>query len=166
MKVKENASSLTPEVLAKETAAAAKTETKKADAVTEVKKTEKEQTTEKEAPAVTAQAAPAKKTTARKTAEKKTETKTTAKKTAVPKKTAAKTTTRKTAASTKAEPVMELFVQYDGNQVDEKTLLNRVLEDCEAQKIKVQDIKLYVKPEENACYYVANGNVAGKVDLY
>jgi hypothetical protein len=39
--------------------------------------------------------------------------------------------------------------------------------DCEEQgkKGKAKDIELYVKPEDNACYYVADG-FAGRVDLY
>lgn len=152
------------EVTTKTAAVSAKAETKAAEAVkAEQKETEKveavKETTESKTEVAATAAEPAKKTT-RKTAAKKTETKTTAKKAT----TAKKTTTKKTAA--KAEPEMELFVQYNGNQIDEKSLVEKVMKDCSEQKIKVQDIKLYVKPEENACYYVANGNAAGKVDLY
>ena len=117
------------------------------------------------ATAVTAaEAAPAKKTAARKTAAKKTETKPAEKKAAAVKKTVKKAVTRKTAA--KSEPSTEVFIQYHGKQIDEKALLERVMQDCGEDKISVEDLKLYVKPEDNACYYVANGNVAGKVDLY
>ena len=77
---------------------------------------------------------------------------------------AAEPATRKTAA--KSEPSTEVFIQYHGKQIDEKALLERVMQDCGEDKISVEDLKLYVKPEDNACYYVANGNVAGKVDLY
>lgn len=111
-----------------------------------------------------AEAAPAKKTAARKTAAKKTETKPAEKKAAAVKKTVKKAVTRKTAA--KSEPSTEVFIQYHGKQIDEKALLERVMQDCGEDKISVEDLKLYVKPEDNACYYVANGNVAGKVDLY
>ena len=117
------------------------------------------------ATAVTAaEAAPAKKTAARKTAAKKTETKPAEKKAAAVKKTVKKAVTRKTAA--KSEPSTEVFIQYHGKQIDEKALLERVMQYCGEDKISVEDLKLYVKPEDNACYYVANGNVAGKVDLY
>ena len=117
------------------------------------------------ATAVTAaEAAPAKKTAARKTAAKKTETKPAEKKATAVKKTVKKAVTRKTAA--KSEPSTEVFIQYHGKQIDEKALLERVMQDCGEDKISVEDLKLYVKPEDNACYYVANGNVAGKVDLY
>ena len=40
------------------------------------------------------------------------------------------------------------------------------MQDVGRSYISVEELKLYVKPEDNACYYVANGNVAGKVDLY
>ena len=45
-------------------------------------------------------------------------------------------------------------------------MINRVKADLAAQNIEVKELKVYLKPEDNACYYVANGNVAGKVDLY
>lgn len=136
-----------------ETVKAEQKEADKAEEVAEVK--------ESEAEVAATAAEPAKKTTAKKTAVKKTETKAAAKK-----EPAAKKTTSEKKSTVKVEPDMELFVQYHGKQIDEKSLVEKVMHDCKEQKIKVQDIKLYVKPEENACYYVANGNVAGKVDLY
>ena len=30
----------------------------------------------------------------------------------------------------------------------------------------LKDIKLYIKPQDGACYYVADGKVAGRVDLF
>ena len=62
-----------------------------------------------------------------------------------------------------------LFVEYQGLQVNEKDIVTKIKEIWlnDGNKIKdIKDLKLYVKPEDNACYYVANGNVAGKVDLY
>ena len=73
---------------------------------------------------------------------------------------------KKAAKAAKEELKPEVFIQYHGKQIDEKALLERVMQDCGEDKISVEDLKLYVKPEDNACYYVANGNVAGKVDLY
>ena len=130
-------------------------------AMQEVKAAEKavEKAAEPATAVTAAEAAPAKKTAARKTAAKKTETKPAEKKAA-----AVKKTVKKTAA--KSEPSTEVFIQYHGKQIDEKALLERVMQDCGEDKISVEDLKLYVKPEDNACYYVANGNVAGKVDLY
>lgn len=107
----------------------------------------------------------AKKKPGRKPAAKKT---TAAKKAAEAKKeTAAKSaakTTRKTAA--KKTFKKELFFQFDGKQVDEETLVARITEDVKSQNVEIKDLKMYLKPEDNACYYVANGNLAGKVDLY
>lgn len=73
-------------------------------------------------------------------------------------------TTRKTAA--KKTFKKELFFQFDGKQVDEETLVARITEDVKSQNVEIKDLKMYLKPEDNACYYVANGNLAGKVDLY
>ena len=60
----------------------------------------------------------------------------------------------------------ELFFQFDGKQVDEETLVARITEDVKSQNVEIKDLKMYLKPEDNACYYVANGNLAGIVDLY
>ncbi len=114
-----------------------------------------------EVKAETAKKKPGRKTTA--------STKTTAAKKAAEakKETAAKSaakTTRKTAA--KKTFKKELFFQFDGKQVDEETLVARITEDVKSQNVEIKDLKMYLKPEDNACYYVANGNLAGKVDLY
>ena len=73
---------------------------------------------------------------------------------------------KKTTASTKTTFKKELFFQFDGKQVDEETLVARITEDVKSQNVEIKDLKMYLKPEDNACYYVANGNLAGKVDLY
>lgn len=103
------------------------------------------------------------------------ETKSTAKKTTT---TAKKTTTKKAATTTKTAAKSsqttaakkavkkELFVQYLNQQVDVDTLEKRVSDDLKNQNIQADDLKLYLKPEDNACYYVANGNIAGRVDLF
>ena len=50
---------------------------------------------------------------------------------------------------------------------DEMTLAIIALEaDLKAQKVAAKDIKLYIKPQDGACYYVADGKVAGRVDLF
>lgn len=92
--------------------------------------------------------------------------KTTAKKTASSTKTTtAKTATKSTSAAKKTVK-KELFVQYLNQQVDYDTLEKRVLDDLKEQNISASDLKLYLKPEDNACYYVANGNIAGSVNLF
>ena len=34
-----------------------------------------------------------------------------------------------------------------------------------SNKAAIKDITLYVKPEDNAAYYVVNGDVTGKIEL-
>ncbi len=104
--------------------------------------------------------APAKKAAAKKTATKKAETEKAEKKAPAKKATTAKKTATKKAAK------VEMFLQYNDNQLDESALMDRVKADCEAQGVDAKELKLYLKPQDNACYYVANGNVAGKVDLF
>lgn len=132
-----------------------------------------------EAKAVVTEAAPAKKRgrkpaaeKAAKPAAKKTTRKTTAKKETAKKepvkkeaetKPAVKRTTRKTTA--KKALKKEVFFQYEGNQIDEETLLARIIEDAKSQNVEISELEMYIKPEDKACYYVANG-FAGKVDLF
>ncbi|MDD3221491.1 MAG: hypothetical protein EOM34_01255 [Clostridia bacterium] len=61
-----------------------------------------------------------------------------------------------------------VFVEYQGLQVEEKDIIAKVKELWlnDGKKIKdIKDIKLYVKPEENAAYYVINDDFSGKIDL-
>ena len=48
----------------------------------------------------------------------------------------------------------------------DKIIFKKVAADCKKQKASSKDVTLYIKPEDNACYYVANNGIAGKVDLY
>lgn len=108
------------------------------------------------------------------------ETKTTAKK-APAKKAAAKTdpaaketkaAAKKPAAkktTAKVEKVVETYVEFAGNQV----LLSNVEASVKAAYVaeghresSIKTMKVYVKPEENAAYYVINDNNVGRVDLF
>lgn len=60
----------------------------------------------------------------------------------------------------------ELHVEFQGKTVNDAELYKKVIDDCKAKNIVVTDVKLYVKPEDEACYYVANGSIAGQVALY
>lgn len=54
----------------------------------------------------------------------------------------------------------DLYVQYQGKNVDTKQLLDTAKEIWKADGNKVKDLKevqLYYKPEEQKCYYVFNG---------
>lgn len=61
-----------------------------------------------------------------------------------------------------------LYVEYAGKQIEDKTLVTTAKELWVAEGNKVKDIKtlnLYVKPEENAAYYVINEDFSGKIEL-
>ena len=69
----------------------------------------------------------------------------------------------KAAAKRTAAPEVELFVEYRGRQVDARELVRAVQAACSGQAI--QSLKLYVKPEDAAVYYVVNDQESGKVDF-
>lgn len=121
-----------------------------------------EKKTVKEAVAEKKEDVAAKKTTRKTTAKKETAKKEPVKKEAETKP-AVKRTTRKTTA--KKALKKEVFFQYEGNQIDEETLLARIIEDAKSQNVEISELEMYIKPEDKACYYVANG-FAGKVDLF
>ena len=109
------------------------------------------QTTEvKEAPA---------KTTVRKT---RTTAKKTTEKPAAEKKPAARRTVKK-------EVNAEVYVQFLGKEVYAKDVLENVkkiwTEEMGKKEKDLKDVKIYIKPEENAAYYVINGDVTGAVGL-
>ena len=59
----------------------------------------------------------------------------------------------------------ELFIQYQGDQTDVNALVEAAKADFRAVKKRmlITDLKLYVKPEEHAAYYVINGKFEGKI---
>lgn len=78
----------------------------------------------------------------------------------------AKKATKK--APAKKEVKTSLVVEYAGKQVEEKDMIVAVKNAWKAAGNKVADIKsmtLYVKPEENAIYYVINKTETGKVEF-
>lgn len=121
---------------------AVETEAVKAEATKAAAKT-----TEKAAEAKTtetAKKAPAKKTTARKTPAKR-------------------TTTKKAAVVTE-----EVYLQYAGKEFSSADLTAKVKEIWKEMGKKAADlkgIKVYVKPEENAAYYVINNEETGSFGL-
>lgn len=121
---------------------AVETEAVKAEATKAAAKT-----TEKAAEAKTtetAKKAPAKKTTARKTPAKR-------------------TTTKKVAVVTE-----EVYLQYAGKEFSSADLTAKVKEiwkEMGKKAADLKDIKVYVKPEENAAYYVINNEETGSFGL-
>lgn len=73
------------------------------------------------------------------------------------------------AAKKKAEVKTELFLQFAGKEFSEKDIFTKVKEIWSKElKNKVGDmkeVKVYLKPEESAAYFVVNGEVSGKVEL-
>ena len=88
-----------------------------------------------------------------------------------------KSTAGETAASSKsaaakktaAEVKESVFVEYGGGQIDVKNIIAdiKAAYSAEGSAEPVKSVDVYIKPEENAAYYVINGNSEGKkVDLY
>lgn len=95
-------------------------------------------------------------------------------------KAAAKKETAKPAEAVKAEPAKKapakkaaiketVYLQYLGKEISHQDLVKQVKEVWTKQlKKKVGEIKtitLYLKPEENAAYYVVNDDVTGSIAL-
>ncbi len=90
--------------------------------------------------------------------------KTTAKK--APAKTAAKKAPAKKPAAKKAEPKKNVVVEFYGKQIIAKDVVDNCIAAYKAEnKEAVKSIDVYVKPEDNAAYYVVNAKVSGKIDL-
>ena len=85
-------------------------------------------------------------------------------------------TVKETAASVKKtakkeyarQALKETYVQVNGNEYKQSEILEKV----EASFIEaghkltaLKNLQLYIKPEDNAAYYVVNGEITGKVDL-
>ncbi|MDD6571465.1 MAG: DUF6465 family protein [Thermoflexaceae bacterium] len=92
--------------------------------------------------------------------------KTAAPKAAAPKKAAAKKATVK---KTNDEKTCNFYIQYAGAQFSYDDIIARSKEAAAADMGKrvssVKTIDIYCKPEERAAYYVANGKIAGRIDL-
>lgn len=134
---------------------ATKKATTKAVEVKEVKEVKVEAPVVEKAPA---KKAPAKKAEAKKaTAEKK--------EVAEKKAPAKKAPAKKAAAKTETVITLE-FGDYSAIMatVEEKVKAQYVAEGHKASSIKT--LNIYVKPFENSAYYVVNGDVTGRVDLF
>ena len=100
----------------------------------------------------TAADAPAVEKTARKTAKADKAAKTTAK-------------TGKTAHRGRPPLALEVYVEHGGKQYNITDLVDRAKADYRlTHKVGVQSCKVYIKPEEEAAYYVVN-KVSGKLPL-
>lgn len=72
-------------------------------------------------------------------------------------------------AAVQKAAVPEVVLQYREYEVDMKTVTDRVKAHYFAkgyQKDSIEDIQIYVKPEDFTAYYVINDGVVGKVNLF
>lgn len=101
-------------------------------------------------------------------AAKRTVTKTT-KKTTVDTKAEVKTEAVKPAAKKTPAKTQEIYFQSAGKEILDKDLTEKVKEIWTKElgnKVKdMTDVKIYVKPEENAAYYVINDDVTGSFEV-
>ena len=75
---------------------------------------------------------------------------------------------KKTTAK-KAEVKTEMFLQFAGKEYTEKEIFQKV-KDVWTKVLKnkvgdLKDVKIYLKPEDSAAYYVINGDTTGRVEL-
>lgn len=93
----------------------------------------------------------------------------TRKKTPVDAKAEVKAAEKAPAKKTAVKKTQEIYVQYAGKEVLDKDLMDRVKEIWTKElgnKVKdMVNVQVYVKPEENAAYYVINGEVSGSIEL-
>ena len=65
--------------------------------------------------------------------------------------------------------VFKFFLQFSGKEYTEKEILKKVKDvwtkDLKNKVGDMKDVKIYLKPEESAAYYVVNGDTTGKIDL-
>jgi len=61
-----------------------------------------------------------------------------------------------------------LVIEFSGKKTDDKALV-KAAKDAWTESGKavkdLQSLELFLKPEENKCYYVFNGNVNGAFDV-
>lgn len=105
------------------------------------------------------------KTTEEKTIEKKTPVKKAAekaepKKAVVRKPAAEKAEPKKTSEKKNAEPEISAVIQYGAREVSVQELVSAAAEAYKAahEGADVKAVNIYIKPEENAVYYVVNGD--------
>ena len=72
---------------------------------------------------------------------------------------------REEAMQKAANLIPEVHVQYQDSDADMQTLIAAAREDFRSVKkrMRITDMKLYVKPEERTAYYVINGDFSGKI---
>lgn len=63
----------------------------------------------------------------------------------------------------------EFYIQYADQEINIQDVLDKVKEqwtkDMENEEDDLEELKVYIKPEDNAAYYVINGDVTGSFGL-
>ena len=63
----------------------------------------------------------------------------------------------------------EIYIQYADQEVQIQDVLDKIKEqwtkDMGNEEDDLQELKVYIKPEDNAAYYVINGDVTGSFGL-
>lgn len=81
----------------------------------------------------------------------------------------AKKTAAKTSGRAKKEPKKSFFVQWMGNSFSQDDIEKRVkkawMKEFKKKAGDLKDMQVYVKVEENAAYYVINGEDNGRLEL-
>ena len=63
----------------------------------------------------------------------------------------------------------EVYVQYHGEEVEQSAIIEKIKEQYVSEGHRagnIKSLKLYLKPEDRAAYFVINDRYAGKVDLF
>jgi hypothetical protein len=63
----------------------------------------------------------------------------------------------------------EVFIQFGAGESSVQAVVEKIRAEYVAQRHRasaIKSLKVYLKPEDNAAYYVINEKVAGKVDLF
>ena len=94
------------------------------------------------------------------------------------KKTTKKAAVKETAEEEKKAPAKKatkkvvnanVMVEYNGKSVSTDLIVENIKKAFEAegnQLSAIKDFQVYVKPEDNAAYYVINQDISGKVNLF
>jgi len=72
-------------------------------------------------------------------------------------------------ASTKKAVNANVMVEFNGQSVSTELIVENIKKAFEAegnQLSAIKDFQVYVKPEDNAAYYVINQDISGKVNLF
>lgn len=67
----------------------------------------------------------------------------------------------------KAETTEQMVLQFGENEVSLSSISDKVKQNYKesGNEAELRDVKIYIKPEDNKAYYVANGDTEGSVDL-